>query len=251
MTAKAVERRLRALRDPGVAEGHLRFFKCGAGQYGEGDAFLGVMVTSLRALSKEFSTIAVSEAVELLQSKWHEARLLALMILVRKYERGDEAMRADIYRRYLANTERINNWDLVDVSAHAIVGAHLRERDRTPLLALAQSESLWERRIAIISTLDFIRHDDFGDTLRIAEMLLGDHHDLIHKASGWMLREVGKRDQPVLERFLRKHACRMPRTMLRYAIEKFPAELRARYMGKGQGRGTRDEGERTIEKRRA
>jgi 3-methyladenine DNA glycosylase AlkD len=232
VTAKAIERRLRALRDPEIAEGHLRFFKCGRGQYGEGDAFLGIMVPGLRALSGEFTPLAVAAAVELLQSKWHEARLLALMILVREYERGDEATRAGIYRSYLANTKRINNWDLVDVSAHAIVGVHLRERDRAPIIVLTKSESLWERRIAIISTLDFIRHDDFGDTLRIAEMLLVDRHDLIHKASGWMLREVGKRNQPVLERFLRKHARRMPRTMLRYAIEKFPEELRARYMAK-------------------
>jgi 3-methyladenine DNA glycosylase AlkD len=233
VTGKAIERRLLALRDPVVAEGHLRFFKCGPGQYGEGDSFLGVMVPPLRGLSKEFSTIAVAEAFELLQSKWHEARILALMILVQQFERGDEKVRRDIYRRYLANTKRINNWDLVDVSASAIVGVHLRERDRAPLLALARSELLWERRIAIIATFDFIRHDDFADTLRIAAMLLDDRHDLIHKATGWMLREVGKRDQVVLERFLRKHARRMPRTMLRYAIERFPQELRARYMAKG------------------
>lgn len=232
MTAKAVERRLRALRNPEIAKGHFRFFKCGPGQYGEGDVFLGIMVPGLRALSREFAGLAVDEAAALLQSKWHETRLLALMILVHKYERGDEATRAAIYRCYLANTERINNWDLVDASASAIVGAQLRERDRAPLTVLARSESLWERRMAIISTFDFIRHDDFGDTLRIAEMLLGDRHDLIHKASGWMLREAGKRDQRVLERFLRKHARVMPRTMLRYAIEKFPAELRAKYMAR-------------------
>jgi Predicted DNA alkylation repair enzyme len=232
VTAKAIERRLRALRDPLVATHHLRFFKCGPGQYGEGDAFLGIMVPVIRKLSREHTPISVDEAFALLQSKWHEARILALMILVRKYERGDEGMRADIYRRYLANTKRVNNWDLVDVSAHLIVGVHLRERDRAPLDALARSESLWERRIAVISTFDFIRHDDFDDTLRIAEMLIGDRHDLIHKASGWMLREVGKRNQPVLERFLRKYAPSMPRTTLRYAIERFPEELRARYMKK-------------------
>jgi 3-methyladenine DNA glycosylase AlkD len=232
VNAKTIERRLIALRDPDVAKGHLRFFQCGPGQYGEGDAFLGVTVPPLRALSKEFASIAVPEAVALLQSKWHEVRLLALMILVRKYERGDEAERAEIYRSYLANTSRINNWDLVDVSAHKIVGAHLRERDCAPLLALAKSESLWERRIAIISTLDFIRRDQFSDTFLIAAMLLGDRHDLIHKASGWMLREVGKRDQPALERFLSKHSRVMPRTMLRYAIERFPPELRAKYMAK-------------------
>lgn len=230
MTAKAIERRLRALHDPLIATNHLRFFKCGPGQYGEGDAFLGIMVPALRALSKELTPVAVAEAFELLQSKWHEARILALMILVRKYERGDEVMRDDIYRRYLANTNRINNWDLVDCSAPNIAGAYLFERDRTPLYVLAKAQSLWERRIAIVSTQHFIRHNDFDDTLKIAEMLLDDRQDLIHKATGWMLREAGKRDQPALERFLGKHARRMPRTMLRYAIERFPAELRARYM---------------------
>ena len=231
-TAKGIERALRAGADPLVASHHLRFFKCGPGEYGEGDAFLGVMVPPLRSLSKKYKSIELAEAVALLQSKWHEVRLLALMILVHKYERGDAAVRTEICRFYLANTNRINNWDLVDVSAHKIVGAHLRERDRAPLLALAKSESLWERRIAIIATLDFIRQDDFRDTLRIAEALLTDRHDLIHKAAGWMLREVGKRDQAVLERFLRKHARVMPRTMLRYAIERFPPELRAKYMAK-------------------
>lgn len=229
MTAKAIERRLRALADAAIAEGHLRFFKCGPGQYGEGDAFLGINVPTLRTLSKEFTPASVDELIELLQSRWHEARVLALMILVRKYERSDETLRDEIYRRYLANTNRINNWDLVDASAPGIVGAHLLERDRSPLLALAKSDSLWERRIAIVSTQHFIRHNDFADTFRIAEILLNDRHDLIHKASGWMLREAGKRDQPALERFLRKHAPRMPRTMLRYAIERFTPELRKKY----------------------
>ncbi len=231
-TAKGIERALHAGRDPIVASHQLRFFKCGPGEYGEGDAFLGVMVPPLRALSKKYKSIELAEAVALLQSKWHEVRLLALMILVHQYERGDEPEREAIYRAYLANTNRINNWDLVDVSAHKIVGAHLRERDRAPLLALAKSESLWARRIAIIATLDFIRHDDFRDTLRIAEVLLTDRRDLIHKAAGWMLREVGKRDQATLERFLRKHSRVMPRTMLRYAIERFPPELRAKYMAR-------------------
>jgi 3-methyladenine DNA glycosylase AlkD len=233
VTGKAIERRLRALRDPLIATHHLRFFKCGPGQYGEGDAFLGIMVPMLRTLSKEFTPASVPQAFELLQSKWHEARILALMILVRKYEQGDESTRDDIYGRYLANTDRINNWDLVDFSAPAVVGAYLLERDRAPLYVLAKSSSLWERRIAIISTQHFIRHDELDDTLRIAEVLLDDRHDLIHKATGWMLREVGKRDQPVLERFLRKHARRMPRTMLRYAIERFPEELRQKYMARG------------------
>lgn len=188
------------------------------------------MVPALRKLSREFAPISVDEAFALLQSKWHEARILALMILVRKYERGDEPARQEIYRRYLASTGRINNWDLVDVSAPAIVGSYLHDRDRAPLFTLAKSSSLWERRIAIISTLLFIRHEQFEDALRIAEILLDDRHDLIHKATGWMLRELGKRDQPVLERFLRKYARQMPRTMLRYAIERFPEESRRKYM---------------------
>jgi 3-methyladenine DNA glycosylase AlkD len=233
VTAKAIERRLLSLRDATIAEGHLRFFKCGPGQYGEGDAFLGLNVPMLRTLSKEFTPASVDELIELLQSRWHEARLLALMILVRKYERGDEELRDEIYRRYLANTDRINNWDLVDASAPNIVGAHLLDRDRKPLYTLAKSDSLWKRRIAIVATQHLIRHDDFDDTLRIAELLLDDKHDLIHKASGWMLREVGKRDQAVLERFLRQHAPRMPRTMLGYAIERFPEEARRKYMAKG------------------
>jgi 3-methyladenine DNA glycosylase AlkD len=233
VTGKAIERRLLSLRDATIAEGHLRFFKCGPGQYGEGDAFLGLNVPMLRTLSKEFTPASVDELIELLQSRWHEARLLALMILVRKYERGDEELRDEIYRRYLANTDRINNWDLVDASAPNIVGAHLLDRDRKPLYTLAKSDSLWKRRIAIVATQHLIRHDDFDDTLRIAELLLDDKHDLIHKASGWMLREVGKRDQAVLERFLRQHAPRMPRTMLRYAIERFPEEARRKYMAKG------------------
>jgi 3-methyladenine DNA glycosylase AlkD len=232
VTGKAIERRLRSLADATIAEGHLRFFKCAPGQYGEGDAFLGINVPTLRTLSKEFTPAPVAELFTLLQSRWHEARLLALMILVRKHERGDEATREEIYRSYLANTHRINNWDLVDASAPSIVGAHLLERDRAPLHELAKSESLWERRIAIVATQHFIRHDDFDDTLRVAEILLDDPHDLIHKASGWMLREVGKRNQPLLERFLHKHAKRMPRTMLRYAIERFSAELRAQYMAR-------------------
>jgi 3-methyladenine DNA glycosylase AlkD len=229
VTTRAIERRLHSLADATIAEHHLRFFKCGPGQYGEGDAFLGIMVPMLRTLSRELTPAPVSDATALLQSRWHEARLLALMILVRKYERGDDATREEIYCGYLANTHRINNWDLVDASAPNIAGAHLLERDRAPLHDLAKSESLWERRIAIVATQHFIRHDDFDDTLRIGETLLDDRHDLIHKASGWMLREVGKRNQPLLERFLRKHVKRMPRTMLRYAIERFTPELRARY----------------------
>jgi 3-methyladenine DNA glycosylase AlkD len=165
----------------------------------------------------------------LLQSPWHEARLLALLILVRQYTRMSNA-RGAIYRLYLRNTHRVNNWDLVDLSAGQIVGAHLAERDRATLHLLARSRSLWERRIAIIATGIYIRRGEFGPTLRIARLLLEDPHDLIHKAVGWMLREVGKRDREAEEAFLRRYAHRMPRTMLRYAIERFPERLRRRYL---------------------
>jgi 3-methyladenine DNA glycosylase AlkD len=170
-----------------------------------------------------------------LRSPVHEERLLALLIMVGRYGKGDERERNRIYRLYLGSTRWINNWDLVDVTAAHVVGAHLEKRDRSLLTSLARSPSLWERRIAVMSTFHFIRRDDFGDTLRIARLLLGDGEDLIHKAVGWMLREVGKRDRRVEEAFLRKHSADMPRTMLRYAIERFPEKLRLRYL-KGEGR---------------
>jgi 3-methyladenine DNA glycosylase AlkD len=166
----------------------------------------------------------------MLRSPYHEARVLALLILVRKCERADDALLTQVYQLYLANTERVNNWDLVDASAPGIVGRYLWERDRSVLLDLARSESVWERRIAIIATLYFIRHGHFDDTFRVANLLLSDEHDLIHKAVGWMLREVGKRDRAREESFLRTHHARMPRTMLRYAIEKFPEPLRQQYL---------------------
>jgi 3-methyladenine DNA glycosylase AlkD len=206
------------------------FFKTGAGQYGEGDRFLGTTVPDLRKLSEKYGDLPARDLVVLLRSKWHEERLLALLILVRQFERGDRATRAAIFKMYLANTRYINNWDLVDLSADRIVGAHLADRDRSRLRRLAKSKSLWERRIAMLSAFHYIKRRDFDDALAIAELLLEDGHDLIHKAVGWMLREIGKRDQAVEERFLKIHAARMPRTMLRYAIERFPATLRKRYL---------------------
>lgn len=168
--------------------------------------------------------------VTLLHSPWHEERLLALLILVGQYVSADARMRQTIHQLYLRNTKSINNWDLVDTSAPQIVGAHLEMRDRRVLRRLARSTSLWERRIAMIATYHFIKQGDFRDALAVAELLLNDDHDLIHKAAGWMLREVGKRDRRAAERFLRKHSRAMPRTMLRYAIEKFPQPLRRKYM---------------------
>ena len=229
-TTTAIRRRLRDLADADDAAFLQRFFKTGPGQYGEGDRFLGIRVPALRGLAREFRDIPHSAALELLRSRWHEERLLALIIMVNSYSSGDAATREEIYRSYLAHTAFINNWDLVDASAPNIVGAHLWPDDVAPLVALAGSPSLWERRIAIVATHHFTRQRSYEPTLRISELLLHDGHDLIHKATGWMLREVGKRDQETLKRFLREHAGEMPRTALRYAIERFPPRLRMAYM---------------------
>jgi 3-methyladenine DNA glycosylase AlkD len=220
-------RRLRDFASEERAAVNRRFFKTGAGQYGEGDEFLGVSVPNLRTVVREFRSLTRDELLPLLHSKWHEERLLAVVILTEQYKRGD---RDAIYALYLANTKFINNWDLVDTSAPQIVGAHLFERSLAPLRKLAKSKSLWERRIAIIATQHFIRQGDFDETLSLAALLLRDREDLIHKAVGWMLREVGNRDRARLLAFLDEHATSMPRTMLRYAIEKFPEELRKAYL---------------------
>lgn len=198
MKAEDAEARLRALADDEVAAGMLRFFKNGPGQYGEGDRFLGIKADPLKRLARECRGLSLGEAKKLLDSAFHELRMLALLVLVGTFEKGDESTREAVHGLYLANTARVNNWDLVDASAPAIVGGFLAERDRGPLTRLAASPSLWERRIAIVATLHFIRRGDFGDTLRVAGTLLGDREDLIHKAAGWMLREVGKRDQAIL-----------------------------------------------------
>jgi 3-methyladenine DNA glycosylase AlkD len=227
-----VRREIRKVASTERAEANKWFFKTGPGEYGEGDRFLGVTVPQQRRLARTFSDLPLSETVRLLRSPWHEERLLALLILVEQYARGDASVRQAIYRAYLRNTKSINNWDLVDSSAAQIVGAHLDKRDRRPLDRLARSKSVWERRIAMIATYHYIRQDDFSDALEIAALLRHDEHDLIHKAVGWMLREIGKRDRAAEERFLRTYAHTMPRTMLRYAIEKFPEPLRRKYMGR-------------------
>ena len=221
---------MRSFADPELAIFVARFFKTGTGQYGEGDRFLGLTVPDLRIVAREFRSLPLSDIRRMLASKWHEERVLALVILVDQYARGERAERDTIYALYMASTERINNWDLVDASAPQIVGAHLERRSRRPLYRLVRSKSVWERRIAVIATFHFIRLGQFDDTLALIANLLNDEHDLIHKASGWMLREIGKRDQAAEEKFLRKHAARMPRTMLRYAIERFPEPLRRRYL---------------------
>jgi 3-methyladenine DNA glycosylase AlkD len=225
-----LQQRLAALSDPRVAASSRRYFKTGPGEYGEGDLFRGIRVPVLRGLAKEYQAITPSEAERLLGSPFHEDRLLALLLLVRLYSRGDEAMRAKLYRLYLKNTRRINNWDLVDSSAEHIVGAFLWDKSRGPLRRLAKSADLWERRIAVLATFYFIKRGEAGETLALARTMLSDREDLIHKAVGWMLREVGKRDPEALEQFLKEHCRRMPRVMLRYAIEKFPAEKRRQYL---------------------
>ena len=206
------------------------FFKTGPGEYGEGDVFLGVRVPELRKLVKKHPDMGLKEARRLIVSPLHEERLLALLILVRAFSNGDDADKKGIYELYLNKTGYINNWDLVDSSAEHIVGAFLMDKAKTPLHQLARSDSLWERRIAIMATFHFIKHMAFSETLEIAQILLHDEHDLIHKAVGWMLREIGKRDMRTEEKFLKGRYGRMPRTMLRYAIERFPEPRRQGYL---------------------
>ncbi|MEZ5729395.1 MAG: DNA alkylation repair protein [Burkholderiaceae bacterium] len=208
-----------------------RYFKTGPGEYGEGDRFIGVRVPALRAVARSFRRLSLADATTLLCSAIHEERLLALVVLVEQFRRADPDTRAAIYRLYLDHLDRIDNWDLVDTSAPHIVGGWLHGGDRAPLRSLARSPDLWARRIAIMATFHDIRAGDFDATLEIAEMLVDDPEDLIHKAVGWMLREVGKRERAVAEGFLAEHAAHMPRTMLRYAIEKYPPSLRRRYLG--------------------
>lgn len=207
-----------------------RFFKTGHGQYGEGDVFLGITVPILRKLAREYTNISLETTGALLTHPFHEARLLALLVLIRTFSRGTAIERQEIFDIYLAHTRFINNWDLVDLSAPHIVGAHLADQDRHMLTGMADSQILWERRIAIISTFHFIRNGEFEDTLTLSERLLRDREDLIHKAVGWMLREVGKRNQILLESWLKSRYQQMPRTMLRYAIEKFPPDKRLSYL---------------------
>jgi 3-methyladenine DNA glycosylase AlkD len=223
--------KLRELGDSGIAAQSQRFFKTGKGEYGEGDRFLGIRVPTIRKCVREYRAISLDDTLNLLKSPFHEARLLALLILVAKYSSTNMSNEQEaIYRSYLSHTKFINNWDLVDCSAEHIVGAYLFCKNRKPIYRLVQSESLWERRIGIMSTFHFIKRNDFSDTLAIAELLLPDQEDLIHKAMGWMLREVGKRNQDLEESFLEKHYKKMPRTMLRYAIEKLPAIERLAYL---------------------
>lgn len=226
----SIRTELKRLANKEIAEHSKGFFKTAKGQYGEGDKFLGIRVPVLRTTAKRYRGISVEDACRLLTSDFHEERLLALILLVNIFNKADDEGRKAIYSLYLANTKFVNNWDLVDCSAEHIVGAYLRQHDRRPIYELAVSDVLWQRRIAVMSTFHFIKHNEYDDTLRIAEILLGDAEDLIHKAVGWMLREAGKRDIGMEKKFLKKHYKQMPRTMLRYAIEKFPMPERKRYL---------------------
>jgi 3-methyladenine DNA glycosylase AlkD len=221
---------LREHADKAHAQTLARFFKTEVGEYGEGDQFIGVRVPQIRQIAKQCKDMSMDDVTQLLESPIHEERALALIILTLQFARGDAQKQTSIYEFYIRNTRYINNWDLVDCSAHKIVGAYLYDKNREPLNNLALSQDMWERRIAIIATLYFIKKDDFDDVLVVAEKLVSDSEDLIHKAVGWMLREVGKRNQAVEEAFLRIHYRTMPRTMLRYAIEKFDEPLRKRYL---------------------
>jgi 3-methyladenine DNA glycosylase AlkD len=228
---KHIMYKLKELSDGNIAAHSQRFFRTGKGEYGEGDRFLGIRVPIIRKFVREYREISLKETLKLLKSPFHEARHLALLILVAKYSSTDRKTEQEaIYQSYLKNTKFINNWDLVDCSAERIVGCHLFLRERKPIYRLVRSTSLWERRIGIMSTFHFIKKEDFSDTLAIAELLLNDKEDLIHKAVGWMLREVGKRNWNAEERFLAKHYKEMPRTMLRYAIEKMPENKRLSYL---------------------
>lgn len=230
-TLSDIRSEFKKLANPEKAKFLSRFFKTGKGEYAEGDILIGVTVPITRSIIKKYAPLlTLKETETLLRSKIHEERLAALLILVSKYKRGDNITKEAIYNIYLNNTKHINNWDLVDVSAEHIVGAFLNEKDKAPLYKLAKSDLLWDRRIAIIATFHYIKLGKTEDTHKLAQLLLSDKHVLIHKAVGWMLREVGKRDPKKEEEFIKKFAGKMPRTMLRYAIERFPEEKRKHYL---------------------
>ncbi len=226
----SIQNELRRLSNNEIAEHSQRFFKTGKGEYGEGDKFLGIRVPILRKLARKYNRTSIENISKLLKSKFHEERLLSLVMLVGLFKRAKDKDRKSIYSFYLDNTQFINNWDLVDCSAEHIVGAFLYDIGKKPLFTLADSINLWERRISIMSTFHFIKQNEFVDSLKISEVLLHDEEDLIHKAVGWMLREIGKREIKVEEGFLKKHYKSMPRIMLRYAIEKFSEEKRKNYL---------------------
>ena len=222
---------IRALANKEIAQHSLRFFKTAKGEYGYGDSFLGVRAPKIRLIAKKHIDISTTDMKTLIKSKYHEERLLGLIILVNKYSKAkDEEVRNQLYKIYVSSFKYVNNWDLVDVTCSHVIGKHLMDKDRSILYTWAKSEDLWTKRIAIVSTHCFIRKNELQDTFKIAKILLNDEHDLIHKAVGWMLREAGKRDLEKEEIFLKKYYNIMPRTMLRYAIERFPEPKRQKYL---------------------
>lgn len=227
-----LKKELKKISSPRQAEVLQGFFKTGKGEYGEGDIFLGIKVPEQRKVADKFQELSLKDLEKLLNGKIHEYRMTSLFILIKQYKKADEREKKKIFDFYLKNTKNINNWDLVDLSAPKIVGDYLLNKPKNVLYKLAKSENLWERRIAIVSTWIIIRNNEFDYTLKIAKILLNDKHDLIHKAVGWMLREVGKRDQKIEEEFLKKHYLKMPRVMLRYAIERFEEKKRRFYLWK-------------------
>lgn len=232
MDAMNLKKELNYAGNPIYAEHALRFFKTGKGQYGENDKFIGVRMPNIRAIAKKYNQLDLAEIEKLLESPIHEHRMAGLVIMVNKARSkrlADELLK-DMYDLYIKRTDRINNWDLIDISCRDIIGRYLFDKPRKPLYNLAVSEDLWERRIAIISTAYFIGKNDLDDTFKISETLLNDNHDLIHKAVGWMLREAGKNDEAALKEFLDKYAHEMPRTMLRYSLEKFSIDDKKHYM---------------------
>lgn len=232
VSLQQLENELQSLGSPEKAAFLSRFFKTGSGQYGEGDQFLGITMPEIRSVVAKYSTLSLHDWEKLLHSPFHEFRMAALIGLMKRFQKSkkDEAVQQAIFEIYLSNLDFINNWDLVDVTCRDIVGAYLLHKDRSILYQLAERSHLWAQRVAIVSTWYFITRNQFSDTIRISELLLSHKHDLIHKAVGWMLREIGKRDELVLEEFLDTHVKQMPRTALRYAIERFPESKRKYYL---------------------
>lgn len=230
MQSQEISNALKELANPATAEQSRRFFKTGKGEYGEKDIFLGIRVPVLRKQARKYKDVSLEEIKKLLMSPLHEERLCALFVLIAKFCQGNPEERKTVFDLYLTHTQYVNNWDLVDSSAHHIVGAYLEEKNKRPIYKLAHSDDLWERRIAMLATFHLIKKNEYDDALKVAKILRDDQEDLIHKAVGWMLREIGKRDVSVEKAFLKKHYKKMPRTMLRYAIEKFPETSRKQYL---------------------
>jgi 3-methyladenine DNA glycosylase AlkD len=225
-----IKKDLSKLKNSEKAEIWSGFFKTGKGQYGEGDVFLGITVPEQRTIANQYSELPLRDLKKLLASNIHEHRLTSLLILIIKYRQADASGKRELFNFYLNNRKHINNWDLIDLSAPSIVGNYLLKKDKSVLYKLVESDNIWERRIAILSTFEFIKNNEFRVSLKIAELLINDKHDLLHKAVGWMLREIGKRHMLTEKKFLKKYYKKMPRTMLRYAIEKFPENIRQGYL---------------------